>query len=256
MKITGIKPYTLSLPAGEALSLPSHIEVEWEGGIYGTLPVDWKKPADPSVLAKPGTFSVEGVIKGNEYPNPLVPNRADPYVLKHEDGWYYFTGSVPEYDRLVLRKSRTVAGLATAAETVIWTKHDTGEMGNHIWAPELHHIDGKWYIYFAAGTAEDKWAIRPYVLECADEDPLTGTWVEKGKIRLPVDSFSLDATTFEHKGQRYLVFAQAVVDRRRTGETLFARLRLGNAAVQRQRRSRRAYSERPRVYSLFGQWHG
>jgi len=207
MNIKGIKPYAISLKAGEALSLPSHVEVEWEDGVYGTMPMEWE-PVAPERLAKSGSFTVGGTVKGDGYPNPLVPQRADPHVLKHTDGTYYFTGSVPEYDRIVLRRSRTVAGLATAEETVIWSKHDTGEMGAHIWAPELHHIDGKWYIYFAAGSVEDKWMIRPYVLECADEDPMTGTWVEKGRIALPVDSFSLDATTFEHRGHRYLIWAQ------------------------------------------------
>ncbi|WP_435169692.1 glycoside hydrolase family 43 protein [Paenibacillus glycanilyticus] len=139
---------------------------------------------------------------------PWIVNRADPYVLKHTDGLYYFTASVPEYDRLVLRKAATLDGLVNAQETVIWRKHETGEMGNHIWAPELHFIEGKWYVYFAAGTAEDQWAIRPYVLECGDEDPITGTWVEKGKIKLDFESFSLDATTFEHNGERYLIWAQ------------------------------------------------
>ncbi|MCK9860282.1 glycoside hydrolase family 43 protein [Paenibacillus sp. ATY16] len=139
---------------------------------------------------------------------PWIVNRADPYVLKHTDGLYFFTASVPEYDRLVLRKAATLDGLVNAQETVIWRKHETGEMGNHIWAPELHFIDGKWYVYFAAGTAEDQWAIRPYVLECSDEDPITGTWVEKGKIVLDFESFSLDATTFQHNGERYLIWAQ------------------------------------------------
>ncbi|MCM3628714.1 glycoside hydrolase family 43 protein [Paenibacillus glycanilyticus] len=142
------------------------------------------------------------------YSNPWIINRADPYVLKHADGFYYFTASVPEYDRLVLRKAATLEGLVDAPEKVIWRKHEAGEMGNHIWAPELHFLDGMWYIYFAAGTAEDQWAIRPYVLECSDEDPITGVWAEKGKIDLDFESFSLDATTFRHRGVPYLIWAQ------------------------------------------------
>ena len=31
-----------------------------------------------------------------------IPQRADPYVYRHTDGTYYFTASVPEYDRIVL----------------------------------------------------------------------------------------------------------------------------------------------------------
>ena len=88
-------------------------------------------------------------------------------------------------------------------------------MSVHIWAPEIHYIEGKWYIYFAAGgLGGDIWGIRPYVLECVNENPMTGTWIEKGIMqKSPEDkfsftSFSLDATTFEHNGVRYFVWAQ------------------------------------------------
>ena len=211
MHITNVRECRVELAAGETLRLPGHVDVELEGGITGKFPVEWE-PVDPSRLLEPGTLTVQGTVKGDDYPNPLAPNRADPHVWKHTDGYYYLTGSVPEYDRIVLRRTRTIAGLADAEETVVWTKHESGEMGNHIWAPELHAIDGKWYIYFAAGTAEDKWAIRPYALECANADPLAGRWVEKGRIKLPVESFSLDATTFEHRGRRYLAWAQIIGD--------------------------------------------
>ncbi len=33
--------------------------------------------------------------------NPLIEQRADPFITQRIRGWYYFTGSVPEYDRLV-----------------------------------------------------------------------------------------------------------------------------------------------------------
>ena len=140
--------------------------------------------------------------------NPLIEQRADPWIYRHTDGYYYFTATVPAYDKLILRRAETLEGLATAPEVVIWEKHKSGIMGAHIWAPELHQIDGKWYIYFAAGSAEDIWAIRIYVLENESANPLEGTWVERGQLKTDWESFSLDATTFEHDGTRYLVWAQ------------------------------------------------
>ena len=154
--------------------------------------------------------------KITDYNNPFIIQRADPYVYRHTDGSYYFTASVPEYDKIVLRKSDTLLGLRDAEEVCIWNKHDFGEMSKHIWAPELHFLDGKWYIYFAAGMEEDKWRIRPYVLECEGEDPLKDKWTEKGKIQrsdddiYSFDSFSLDSTVFENKGERYYVWAEKV----------------------------------------------
>jgi GH43 family beta-xylosidase len=142
--------------------------------------------------------------------NPLVPQRADPHVTLHRDGYYYLTASVPEYDRIELRRARTLGGLARAEPRTIWRRHERGPMGAHIWAPELHFIGGRWYIYFAAGDADDVWRIRPYVLENASADPREGEWVEKGRIPTNWDSFSLDATTFEHRGRRYLAWAQNI----------------------------------------------
>ena len=143
-----------------------------------------------------------------EFANPLVSQRADPHVLLHTDGYYYFTATVPEYDRIELRRARTLDDIGKAETKVIWRKHARGPMGNHIWAPELHFIDGKWFLYFTAGTAEDKWAIRLYVLESSAANPLEGAWVERGQLKTAWESFTLDATTFAHGGKRYLVWTQ------------------------------------------------
>src|SRR4029079_16670482 len=99
------------------------------------------------------------------FKNPIIPQRADPSCMLHSDGYYYFTATVPEYDRIELRRAKSSDQLEAAEAKVIWRKHSTGVMGSHIWAPEIHCIDGKWYIYFAAGAAEKIWDIRIYVLE-------------------------------------------------------------------------------------------
>ncbi|GGK84060.1 hypothetical protein Ppa06_43300 [Planomonospora parontospora subsp. parontospora] len=143
-----------------------------------------------------------------QYTNPLAAQRADPHIFRHTDGYYYFTATVPEYDRIVLRRATSIQGLASAPETVIWRRHTSGEMGAHIWAPEIHFINGKWYVYFAAGRADDVWKIRMYVLESSAADPLTGGWTERGRIATPWDTFALDATTFIANGVRYLLWAQ------------------------------------------------
>lgn len=147
-------------------------------------------------------FSVPGLQP------PLIFQRADPWIYRHTDGYYYFTASVPEYDRIELRRSRNLAGLATAPIHIIWRKHERGPQSKHIWAPEIHFLDGKWYIYYAAGRAENIWHIEKYVLECDAPDPLQGEWHEKACIETGATHFTLDATVFELRGKRYLVWAQ------------------------------------------------
>ena len=140
--------------------------------------------------------------------NPLVKNRADPQIFLHSDGYYYFTATAPEYDRIELRRARSINELGAADTKVIWRKHVSGPMSHHIWAPELHFIEGKWYLYFTAGRVDAIWDIRLYVLESSAANPVEGEWTERGQIKTAWESFSLDATTFAHAGQRYLVWTQ------------------------------------------------
>ncbi len=143
----------------------------------------------------------------------FIAQRADPYITQGKDGTYYFIATVPEYDRIEIRKSKSLKGLRNAEAVVIWRKHDQGAMGNHIWAPELHEIDGKWYIYFAAGSVERKWDIRKYVLSNSSADPTEGVWKEEGELQSNRNEFSLDATTFAHAGDRYMVWVDRASDK-------------------------------------------
>lgn len=77
-----------------------------------------------------------------KYNEPWILQRADPYVYRHTDGTYYFTASVPEYDRIVLRSASHLADLADAEEHEVWHKHESGPQSIHIWAPELHYLFG------------------------------------------------------------------------------------------------------------------
>ena len=140
--------------------------------------------------------------------SPLILQRADPYVYFHSDGYYYFTASVPEYDRIELRRSWTIEGLANSQPHTIWRKHASGEMSWFIWAPELHFINGSWYIYFAASKAEDQWNIRTWILRNDSSDPFCGEWIEEGRLVSEWESFMLDTTVFENRGAWYAVWAQ------------------------------------------------
>ena len=169
--------------------------------------------ADETSLPKSPMLTTDA-LSPQPWGNPIVLQRADPSILLH-DGQYYFTGSHPAYDRIVLRKADSLDKLQATPEVDIWTKPQTGPQGGLIWAPEIHRINDKWYIYYAASPAGDPHAERTdatshriYVLECADADPLTGTWVERGKVDTGWETFALDATSFERDGVQYLVWAQ------------------------------------------------
>lgn len=196
-----LAPSASANPAAHTNGDPARDTVgENSGGLDGRPVESYTGGAAPS----------DADIYGVPTESPLIERRADPFITSRVDGMYYFTGSVPEYDRLVIRGAPTIAGLATATEAVVWRRPASGRMGGHVWAPELHHIDGRWYIYFAAGDSDNVFRIRMYVLESALADPRDPAgWVLRGQIATEWDGFSLDATTFAHGRRRYLVWAQS-----------------------------------------------
>jgi len=143
---------------------------------------------------------------------PLIGQRADPYIYKHTDGYYYFTASVPLYDRIELRRATTIAGLATAPTVDAWHKPETGPYSELVWAPELHFNDGAWYVYFAAAPSraikDALFQHRMYAIRNRHANPLEGEWEFMGQVDTGIDSFCLDATTFTHKGKLYYLWAQ------------------------------------------------
>lgn len=229
IKIISAKEVIVKRKSGQDVDLPSRIDVKFSNGTSGTARVEWDS-ISPQVLSQSGTITVGGTLYDNEYDNPLILNRADPFIYKHSDGYYYFTASYTDasnghnnvgmyqYDRLILRKAKTIEGLATAEEKVIYTKAPLeGNKSPHVWAPEIHYIDGDWYIYYATTiSSTDVWQVRPHVLKCPGNlDPMIrGNWQDKGQMQktnssdMAFKGFSLDATTFEHRGIRYLVWAQ------------------------------------------------
>jgi GH43 family beta-xylosidase len=109
-------------------------------------------------------------------------------------GFYYYSESRGDR-QIFIRRSQTIAGIALDPGVCVWTAPIVGGNSDHIWAPELHLIDGKWFIYYAADDGENE-NHRMWVLESEGSDPCgryccrgqldTGGWAIDGTI-LTVD---------------------------------------------------------------------
>lgn len=137
------------------------------------------------------------------FTNPLLANGPDPWVIQ-KDTTYYFMNTFG--NKLAIYKTNKMSRLSYAPLTTVWTPPPTGLYSKDIWAPEIHYLQGKWYIYFAADDGDNK-NHRIYVLENASPDPTTGTWDLKGKVSPTTDKWAIDASEFDYNGHSYLIWS-------------------------------------------------
>jgi GH43 family beta-xylosidase len=138
---------------------------------------------------------------------PLLPSGPDPWIIRDGNNYYYMSTLG---DRLSIRKTRDIRRLSEAPEVVVWTPPESGPNAQSIWAPELHRIEGRWYIYYTAAESgnDDDRHRGVFVLENISRDPTRGTWIDRGKLK--TEHTGIDGTTFFFSGIRYFVYSAYV----------------------------------------------
>ncbi|MCB2407858.1 glycoside hydrolase family 43 protein [Hymenobacter lucidus] len=148
----------------------------------------------PAQMAAPATAT---------FTNPLLPAGADPWTVYHK-GYYYYTHTTGI--NITLWKTKSLTQLATVPGQVVWTPPAAGPNSRDIWAPELHFIGGKWYLYYAADAGTNQ-THRLWVLENSAADPTQGTWVSKGQLTDETNKWAIDGSVFEDQGRLYLLWS-------------------------------------------------
>lgn len=166
--------------------------------------------AEPSWLAaQEAEVATSLDLPVGEFINPIAEG-ADPWVVRD-----------PNSDRYLWCQSEGNRGISIWVSSrltslgvrhVVWRAPRTGPTSREVWAPELHHLDGRWYIYFAASDGRNENHLT-YVLESEGEDPL-GPYTLHGPMAtgdgpdgLSPNIWSIDMTVLEHKGKRYALWS-------------------------------------------------
>ena len=137
------------------------------------------------------------------FQNPLMDPGADPWVYKDDDMYYFMATRRTHLD---LWKSPTLSGIANGECKTIWTPPEEGINSHYLWAPEIHKVNGKWYVYFTANDGKGGDMTRKiFVLENSAQDPFEGEWIERGYVN--TEHPGLDGTVFKHNGKWYFVYA-------------------------------------------------
>jgi GH43 family beta-xylosidase len=135
--------------------------------------------------------------------NPIVADGADPWVI-FKDGFYYYTQTTGS--SVIIWKSDRLSTVGSLGSATVFTP--PAPYNQNVWAPELHYINGNWYIYYTAGTTGDPsdTSHRNFCAQADTQDPM-GTYTFKGKVYdSGHDYWSIDPTIWQ-KSDGSLYFA-------------------------------------------------
>ncbi|MBA4146581.1 MAG: glycoside hydrolase family 43 protein [Verrucomicrobia bacterium] len=135
--------------------------------------------------------------------NPLIAGpAADPWMIFH-DGAYYFCES-RKSRTIHVRKAKHFLDIGQDNGVQVWAPPQRGMNSRSIWAPELHFIDGRWFIYYAADNGKNA-NHRMWVLESRTSDP-QGEYICRGCLE--TDGWAIDGTPFlADDGQLYFIWS-------------------------------------------------
>lgn len=131
----------------------------------------------------------------------------DPWVIKHNEYFYHCFITMTEDGRgaVGVSAAKKPEELISAEQFIVYIPEDNREYSKELWAPELHFLDGKCYIYVACDDGNND-NHRMYVLENGCDDP-TVPFHMAGKLTDSTDRWAIDGTVFEWKGVRYTVWS-------------------------------------------------
>lgn len=137
------------------------------------------------------------------FTNPVVSRGADPWVVPWK-GSYYFCQS--RRGSVCVKTSARLTELDSGSWSRVWTPPADKPYSKELWAPELHYLRGKWYIYVAADDGDNA-NHRMYVLEGTTQNPLA-PFIFRGKVAAPTDRWAIDGTVLEMPdGKLYFIWS-------------------------------------------------
>jgi GH43 family beta-xylosidase len=122
--------------------------------------------------------------------NPILPpHHADPWMIFHGGKYYYCQSAIGDR-AIAVREASEIAGVGESEPVIVWTAPSRGMNSRAVWAPELHHINGKWFIYYAADNGRNE-NHRMWVLESETDSPF-GPYLCRGS--LDTQGWAIDGT--------------------------------------------------------------
>lgn len=124
----------------------------------------------------------------------------DPWMVAG-NGVFYLTFTLA--DRIEIWESPLMEDFFSPRKAVVWKPEQGSRWSADIWAPELHWLNGAWYVYATAShPGAGNPAHRTIVLRSHNPDPMhADSWQFLGPLKGMPEQFSIDATVFSPNGQ-------------------------------------------------------
>lgn len=138
--------------------------------------------------------------------NPIIYksdkcNTSDPYVIRYNGDYYHCYGNA---SGVYIAKSKKLWDIGNAGTTQVYDAN--GENALPDWyAPELHHIDNKWYIYAAPDYGDGLHVMT--VLECDGDSPI-GEYKNLGMMKGLENQWTIDGTVLEYQNELYFIWTR------------------------------------------------
>ena len=136
------------------------------------------------------------------FTNPIVSSGADPWVIQRSEN-YFFCQS--HRRGIYVSRAKSPIAIGENPPVCVWTPPPDQPYSKEIWAPELHYLRGKWYIYFAADDGDNA-NHRMYVLEGSSQNP-QDPFVFRGELKLPENRWAIDGTVLTFNDQLYFLWS-------------------------------------------------
>lgn len=119
-------------------------------------------------------------------------------------GGQYFYSESRHKRHIYIRRSRSIDSIGQDPGVCVWSAPLRGKNSDNLWAPELHLIDGKWFIYYAADDGKNE-NHRMWVLESETSDPC-GKYKCRGMLHTA--GWAIDGTVLVlDDGRRYFLWS-------------------------------------------------
>ena len=144
----------------------------------------------------------------NTFTNP-VWDGADPWMVKHNNEYIYCWSAGNG-----IHISRSAKMTQKGQVKKIWQAPETGWNRSCVWAPEIHFIQGRWYVYYAAGESGPPFIYQRAGVLRSKTDDVFSEYEDMGQLYTgdnPDDAASnvwaIDMTILEHKDKLYAIWS-------------------------------------------------